>query len=100
MVTLGLSDDALRRLVQAVSDSFDRAAGDAAILPGRGAVDRFYLAHGEFRLRNTCNTWTARVLASAGADIDPAGVVTADTLMRRTRASRYALPAAGAARPP
>ncbi len=99
VVALGLSDDAFRRLVRAVSDTFDRAAGNAAVMPGRGAGDRFYPAHGAFHLSNTCNTWTARVLAAAGVDIDPTGVVTADTLMRRTRASRLALPAAGVARP-
>lgn len=100
VIALGLSDDAFQRLVQAVSDTFDRGGGNAAIMPGRGAADRFYPAHGEFHLRNTCNTWTARVLASAGVDIDPAGVITADTLMRRTRASHLTLPGARAARPP
>jgi len=91
------------RITDAVSlqdgSTFDRGAGDAAIMLGRGAGDRFYPARGEFHLRNTCNTWTARVLASAGADIDPEGVVTADTLMRRARESRLALPAPGPAQP-
>lgn len=99
VIALGLPENAFQRLVQAISDTFDRGGGNAAIMPRRGAGDRFYPAHGEFHLRSTCNTWTARVLASAGVDIDPAGVITADTLMRRTRASRLTLPAACAARP-
>jgi len=80
----------LGRLVGAISDTFDREANATAKQLGRGLAPGawFYGARGDFSLQNTCNTWVARVLASAGLDIDPSDVVTAATLMRRVEAAR------------
>jgi uncharacterized protein (TIGR02117 family) len=90
VVRLAISEASLRRLVHGVSASFDRPEGGAAepIEPGLRPGSRFYLAEGRFHLFNNCNTWTARVLAAAGADISPTGVVTAQTLMRQVREAK------------
>ena len=42
---------------------------------------QFYQGEGSFYLMNTCNTWTAKGLKSAGMDISPACKVTADSIM-------------------
>lgn len=87
VVRLSLSEPSLLRLIDAVSASFDRAEGGAAMPIGRGRYgeSRFYPATGRFHLLDNCNTWTARVLSEAGVPVSPAGVVTAQTLMRRVR---------------
>lgn len=89
VIAIPLSDEAFHALVHAIAESFDRSASGTGAVPPYRAVRQgaFYPARGSFHLLNTCNTWTARVLAAAGVDIDPAGVVTADTLMRRLRES-------------
>jgi uncharacterized protein (TIGR02117 family) len=89
VVRLDLSEDAFARLVGAISDTFDREANATAKPIGQGLAPGawFYGARGDFSLQNTCNTWVARVLASAGLDIDPSDVVTAATLMRRVQAA-------------
>jgi uncharacterized protein (TIGR02117 family) len=95
-VRLVLSEREHRRLVRAVSASFDRSgAGRAQPLgPGLGPGSRFYAAKGRFHILNTCNTWTARVLEAAGLSIAPQGVVTASTLMRRLREAKLRRPPA------
>lgn len=87
VVRLSFSEPALQRLIGAVSASFDRSEGGAAmpIGPGRYGDGRFYPATGRFHLLDNCNTWTARVLSEAGVPISPAGVVTARTLMHRVQ---------------
>jgi uncharacterized protein DUF2459 len=38
----------------------------APLGPGLYGDSRFYPAHGQFHLFNTCNTWAARALQAAG----------------------------------
>lgn len=68
VTTLALTDDAYSALLSAISQSFLRR--DDAIVPiegySFGAVDRFYEANGLFNAFAGCNTWTARMLRSAG----------------------------------
>jgi uncharacterized protein (TIGR02117 family) len=45
----------------------------------------FYAARSRYHLFNTCNTWVARALGTAGLAVEPAGVVTASDLMRQVR---------------
>ena len=70
-IRLAFSDRALQRLIRAVSASFARPEGGAGepIAPGLFPDSRFYPATGRFHLLNTCNSWTARMLAAAGLDI-------------------------------
>jgi uncharacterized protein (TIGR02117 family) len=42
---------------------------------------QFYQGVGSFYLTNTCNTWTAKGLKSAGMDISPAFKITATSIM-------------------
>ncbi len=62
------------RLLGYIDGSFAREDGGAAAPLGRGLYgdSRFYRARGEFHLFNTCNTWTAGALQSAGYPISSA----------------------------
>jgi uncharacterized protein (TIGR02117 family) len=53
----------------------------------------FYAARSRYHLFNTCNTWVARALGTAGLAVETAGVVTASDVMRQVRPI-------GEARPP
>jgi uncharacterized protein (TIGR02117 family) len=76
--------DALGRFL---SDTYERdAAGRAVRLgPGLYGASAFYAARGRYSLANTCNTWVARALQTAGLPVDPSGVVTAGAVMRQLR---------------
>ncbi len=89
VVFLALSENGFRHLVGAIADDFKRADGGRATPISRGLYpdSYFYDARGTFHLFNTCNTWTARMLRSAGIDLSPSGVITADELMARLRAA-------------
>jgi uncharacterized protein (TIGR02117 family) len=84
-ITLTLDEAKFVRLVDYLHASFERG-GQARVAssgPGVYGFSRFYPATGEFHLFNTCNTWTARVLAHAGLDVKAAGVQEADEVMRQ-----------------
>lgn len=85
VVTVNMSRAGLRRLIDALAGQFERPDGASAAPISRGLVanSHFYPAQGRFHLFNTCNTWTARKLRTAGVDVSPSGVVTADELMQR-----------------
>jgi len=87
VVRVGLSDDEFRLLVRAVADTFDRPPAGRAqpVSTGLDPNSRFYKARGTFHLFNTCNTWTARTLRAAGMELAPAGISTAEDLMRHIR---------------
>lgn len=78
----------LAALIAYLDASFDRGGAERArtVRPGLEPGSRFYPATGEFHLLNTCNTWTARGLASGGWPVRVSGVVTADDLMVQVRA--------------
>jgi uncharacterized protein (TIGR02117 family) len=59
--------------------------GPAPLGRGRYGDSQFYEALGDYTLFNTCNTWTAKGLKSAGLDIDPASKATASSVMRYVR---------------
>lgn len=85
VLAVSLSTAAFDRLVTNIDAAFDRPEGGRAEVVARGLYpeSHFYPAHGGFHLFNTCNTWVARQLAAAGVDLSPAGVMTANQLMRR-----------------
>lgn len=80
LLSLLLTDTEFRRLLQAISSSFARGE---AISEGLAPNSGFYEARDSFHLFNTCNTWTARMLAAAGLDLSAFGVITAGDLTAR-----------------
>ena len=82
VLALSLSRAALVRLIAAIDASFARPQGGraVAVAPGLYRDSRFYPAHGEFHLNNTCNTWTAHKLIAAGFAVS-SDVIQADDLM-------------------
>lgn len=85
---LPVSDSGMQHLLQELDAVFDRppdAARAEAVHVSTSGRMRFYPAHGRFHLFNTCNTWTARMLVTAGLPISTSGVVTSENLMRRVR---------------
>lgn len=87
-IALALPPEAVSALVARIGASFDRAgAGRAApSAPGLYRFSLFYPATGRFHGFNTCNTWTARMLAGAGLPVVVEGTVKAEELMRQLRA--------------
>ena len=83
VVVLDLPPDDFRHLQEQIAASFARpGARLGRSLYGRGY---FYPAVGEFHLFNTCNSWTARMLAAAGVAIDASSVQSAEDVMRQLR---------------
>ena len=87
IVTLAVSKDGLRRMAGYIDATFDRGGGARArpVAPGEEPFSRFYPAAGTFHIFNTCNTWTARALETAGLPVQVAGTITADALMTQVR---------------
>ena len=87
-IALSLEEEHFIRLITYLHDSFERSGAPRAesVAPGVYDFSRFYPATGEFHLFNTCNTWTARGLATAGVDVSASGTQSADDLMRQLRA--------------
>lgn len=82
---LAVSREGLQRLATALSAEFVRKGGARAAPTGPGRIENsfFYDAPGKFHLFNTCNTWTARMLRTAGVRVGPGEVMTADDLTKR-----------------
>lgn len=89
VAAVALTEAGFHRMVKALAAEFERPGAGAARPVSRGLYpgSHFYLAHGEFHLLNTCNTWTARMLRAGGIALSPYGIVTADDLMTRLRAA-------------
>ena len=93
VVEMRLSRPGFRALVRFVDGTFARdGRGRAPRLgPGLYGISAFYPARGHYHLLNTCNTWIADALRSAGVPITPAYAMTAGNLMWQAR--RVATPA-------
>ncbi len=87
VVYVALTDFGFWNLVRAIAGDFERPDGGRAkpVLPGLYLDSHFYNARGAFHLFNTCNTWTARMLRTAGVKLSPLGISTADQLVARLR---------------
>jgi len=87
-VGLPISEENYLRLVAFIHDSFERGKAPRAQPSGPGLYrsSRFYPARGKFHLFNTCNSWTARALATAGFDVEPSGTYRAEGVMGQIRA--------------
>jgi len=74
-------------LLDFIAGSFRRTKAGAALPLGKGLYgdSRFYEAEGNYTLFNTCNTWTAKGLKSAGFDINPVFKARASSVMSLLR---------------
>lgn len=86
-VRLRFTRTAFESLVSFVSASFGRDGRGRAASSGPGLYpfSLFYPATGTFNAFNTCNTWTARALESAGVPLPAGGIQRAEDLMSRIR---------------
>ncbi|MEN8141395.1 MAG: DUF2459 domain-containing protein, partial [Thermodesulfobacteriota bacterium] len=77
---LAIPESYYDNLLSFIESSFARDE-DGQIIPlGKGQYERsqFYEAQGTYFIFNTCNTWVAKALASAGFDISVNRTLTAD----------------------
>jgi uncharacterized protein (TIGR02117 family) len=84
IVELQLSAEGLQKLVTYIDDSFDRSSANSGF-PGLYRFSRFYPATGRFHIFETCNTWTARGLKTAGIPLTVGGTLQAEELMAQLR---------------
>ena len=93
VVEIRLSRPGGQALVRFVDESFARGERARAprLGPGLYGTSAFYPARGRYHLLNTCNTWVADALRSAGVPITPAYAMTAGNVMWQAR--RLAIPA-------
>lgn len=70
-------------LIHFIENSFARDANADIIKLETGIYgdSQFYQGAGDYYLMNTCNTWTAKGLKSAGMDINPTFKLTAGSVM-------------------
>ncbi len=82
VIELRLSATAFDRLIGFLSQSFLRhdSKGRAQASPGLYGYSRFYPSNRKFSLLNTCNTWVAQTLETAGLPLSASRVVTAGQL--------------------
>ena len=78
-----LTDQAYQSLIEFVKRSFYRDESGSMVELARGTYgnSQFYKAVGQYYLMNTCNTWTAKGLQSAGVNISAAFKLTAGSVM-------------------
>ena len=82
VIELRVTAPAYDRLIAFLTASFARpdSGKRSQPRPGLYAYSRFYPSSREFSLLNTCNTWVARALQTAGLPVTSAGVITAGQL--------------------
>ncbi len=87
IIEIGLSENALQRLIQFISDTFARSSPDtpAEARPGLSQGGSFYPAKGNFSIFRNCNTWAAEALNAAGLPVNPHYVITAENLASQLR---------------
>ena len=91
IVELRLGLPGYARLVAYLSRSFARPqTGRAEARPGLTAKSRFYPSTHQFSLLNTCNTWVAEALATAGLPVSPGFVITTGQLADQIAAIKTA----------
>ena len=79
---LRLSESQLQSLLRFVESSFARQE-QALVNMGEGIYgdSQFYQATGSYYLMNTCNKWTAKALKSAGVEVWPYAMLTAESVL-------------------
>jgi uncharacterized protein (TIGR02117 family) len=97
VVEVAVSEAGLLAMLEAIDAAVERVGQAPAPVAAPGLYDGslFFPARGRFHLFNTCNTWIARKLGTAGLPVSATGVITAENLMRQVRTLKTARPATG-----
>lgn len=102
VVSFCVSRTELESMIQFLSTSFSRNREGRLVPLSKGIYgdSQFFDAIGRYSAVNTCNTWTAKGLESAGFDIHPPLKLTPGSVMRYLRAASdgHACPAEGTER--
>ena len=87
VLEIRVSGEGLAAMLAEIDAEIERKGeGRAPIAaPGLYPESLFYPATGTFHIFNTCNTWVARQLRTAGVPIRVFGVITAEDLMHQLR---------------
>ena len=87
VVELRVSASGLDALTRFFADEHQRDAAGRSRRLQRGLYGPswFYAARSTYSLANTCNTWVARALQTAGLPVTPSGVVTSGGVMEQVR---------------
>ena len=89
IIELDIEEDNYIKLLYFIHKRFTLNADGSAQLKGSGLYEKensfFYAANGQFHMFNTCNTWVANAIQSAGIEINSYNIVTSDSLMDAVR---------------
>ena len=87
ILEIKLSSEGYSHLLKSIADSFkwDQSGNPIVVEEGSYGHSYFFKAVGLFFITNTCNSWTARMLASAGLPVDPLLTIRAESVMNQTR---------------
>ncbi|HTE40265.1 MAG TPA: DUF2459 domain-containing protein [Steroidobacteraceae bacterium] len=92
-VELHVSSEGLRQLTDTIATFFKPDANGEikSTRDGLYGHSRFFEANGSYYLFNTCNTWSAEILAEAGVPTTKVLTITAGSVMRQSKraASKY-----------
>jgi uncharacterized protein (TIGR02117 family) len=85
VVELRLSRRGFDAMTRFIHDEYQRDHESQPVRLERGlyGTSWFYAARSRYYLFNTCNTWVARALSTAGLAVTSAGVITAGGVMRQ-----------------
>ena len=91
-VELRISRAGFAALTRFIADEHARDPAGRYVRLQRGLYGSswFYAARSRYSLGNTCNTWIARALQTAGLPVTPSGVITASTVMEQVKSAREA----------
>ena len=94
IVELHVSRSGFQALTRFISEEHQRDAEGRSVRlqPGLYGASWFYTARSRYSLSNTCNTWVARALETAGLPVTPSGVITASGVMQQVAALRSLTP--------
>ena len=94
IVELHVSRSGFQALTRFISEEHQRDAEGrpVRVQPGLYGASWFYAARNRYSLVNTCNTWVARALQTAGFPVTPSGVITASAVMHQVAALRSLTP--------
>jgi uncharacterized protein (TIGR02117 family) len=90
IVEVRVSRSGVDALTRFIADEHARDADGHAVRlqPGLYGASWFYAARSSYSLSNTCNTWIARALETAGLPVAASGVRTAGDVMSQLKAMR------------
>jgi uncharacterized protein (TIGR02117 family) len=78
--------DQFSKLCRIISESFERdEEGRLMVSQINDQAANFYKSRGKYHIFNTCNTWVVRCLQETGFDVNPAGVITQQHLIKALR---------------